>query len=118
MSGAHAVGVRGGNRRDRLEPSRLGSTDRKSAARSKPLPERSRLHTIADAGLPWTTKMLYAVVDVLDEIAAETGKTAPQIALNWLLDRPTVSSVIIALRPRGRAGIPRLWCESSRRSDA
>ena len=86
--------------------------------RSKPLPERSRLHTIADAGRPWTTKMLYAVVDVLDEIAAETGKTAPQIALNWLLDRPTVSSVIIALRPRGRAGIPRLWCESSRRSDA
>ena len=66
--------------------------------RSKPLPERSRLHTIADAGLPWTTKMLYAVVDVLDEIAAETGKTAPQIALNWLLDRPTVSSVILSGR--------------------
>ena len=41
---------------------------------------------------------LYAVVDALDAIAAETGKTMPQIALNWLLQRPTVSSVIIGAR--------------------
>jgi aryl-alcohol dehydrogenase-like predicted oxidoreductase len=41
---------------------------------------------------------LYRIVDVLDEIAAETGKTVPQIALNWLLQRPTVSSVIIGAR--------------------
>ncbi|HTU24521.1 MAG TPA: aldo/keto reductase, partial [Pirellulales bacterium] len=34
----------------------------------------------------------------LDQIAAETGKTVPQIALNWLLSRPTVSSVIIGAR--------------------
>lgn len=41
---------------------------------------------------------LYAIVDVLDTIAAETGRTVPQIALAWLLSRPTVSSVIIGAR--------------------
>jgi aryl-alcohol dehydrogenase-like predicted oxidoreductase len=38
------------------------------------------------------------VVDALDEVAAETGKTMPQVAINWLLTRPTVSSVIIGAR--------------------
>jgi len=37
-------------------------------------------------------------VDALDEVAAETGKTVPQIALNWLLRRPTVSTVIVGAR--------------------
>ena len=41
---------------------------------------------------------LYRVVDALDEVAKETGKTVPQIALNWLLQRPTVSNVIIGAR--------------------
>ena len=41
---------------------------------------------------------LYAVIDVVDEIARETGKTVPQIALNWLLQRPTVSTLIIGAR--------------------
>ena len=41
---------------------------------------------------------LYRVVDALDEVAQETGKTVPQIALNWLLQRPTVSTVIIGAR--------------------
>jgi aryl-alcohol dehydrogenase-like predicted oxidoreductase len=41
---------------------------------------------------------LYRIVDVLDEIARETGRTIPQIALNWVLSRPTVSSVIIGAR--------------------
>lgn len=35
---------------------------------------------------------------MLDELAAETGRTVPQLALNWLLQRPTVSSVIIGAR--------------------
>jgi aryl-alcohol dehydrogenase-like predicted oxidoreductase len=48
---------------------------------------------------------LYRVVDVLDEIAAETDKTIPQIALNWLLKRPTVSTVLIDRRTqRGTVG--------------
>jgi aryl-alcohol dehydrogenase-like predicted oxidoreductase len=37
-------------------------------------------------------------VDAIDEIAKETGKTVPQIALNWLLQRPTVSTLIIGAR--------------------
>jgi len=41
---------------------------------------------------------LYKVVDALDEIAAQTGKSVPQIALNWLLQRPSVSTVIIGAR--------------------
>jgi aryl-alcohol dehydrogenase-like predicted oxidoreductase len=66
--------------------------------RGRPLPERSRLHVTADAGPPVDDERLYAIVDVLDEIATETGKTVPQIALNWLLRRPTVSSVIVGAR--------------------
>ena len=41
---------------------------------------------------------LFRVVDALDEVAAETGKTVPQIALNWLLQRPTVATVVIGAR--------------------
>jgi aryl-alcohol dehydrogenase-like predicted oxidoreductase len=66
--------------------------------RGQPWPSSSRLHATADAGPPVDEERLYAVVDVLDEIAAETGKSVPQIAINWLLRRPTVSSVIIGAR--------------------
>ena len=41
---------------------------------------------------------MYRVVDALDAVAAETGRSVPQIALNWLLQRPTVSSVLIGAR--------------------
>ena len=41
---------------------------------------------------------LYRVVDALDEVAKETGKSVPQIALNWLLQRPSVSTVVIGAR--------------------
>jgi aryl-alcohol dehydrogenase-like predicted oxidoreductase len=41
---------------------------------------------------------MYNVVDALDAIAAETGKSIPQIAINWVLSRPTVSNVIIGAR--------------------
>lgn len=66
--------------------------------RGRPLPERSRLHATADAGPPVDDELLYGVVDELDAIAEETGRTVPQVALNWLLRRPTVSSVIIGAR--------------------
>jgi aryl-alcohol dehydrogenase-like predicted oxidoreductase len=66
--------------------------------RGQPLPKVSRLHKTADAGPPVPDEFLYAVVDALDAVAAETGKTVPQVALNWLLQRPTVSSVIIGAR--------------------
>lgn len=68
--------------------------------RGQPLPEKSRLNSkvVADGGPQPSDKYLYKVVDALDEIAAETGKTVPQIALNWVLRRPTVSTVIIGAR--------------------
>ena len=66
--------------------------------RGQPLPETSRLHKTADMGPPVDNEYLFEVVDALDEIAEETGKTVPQIALNWLLQRPTVASVIIGAR--------------------
>jgi aryl-alcohol dehydrogenase-like predicted oxidoreductase len=66
--------------------------------RGQPAPTHSRLHATASFGPPVEDEYLYAVVDVLDDIAAETGKAVPQVALNWLLQRPTVSSVIIGAR--------------------
>ncbi|WP_431322611.1 aldo/keto reductase [Rhizobium sp. YTU87027] len=66
--------------------------------RGQPLPEGSRLHQTADYGPPVDDEKLYDIVDVLFEISEETGKTVPQIALNWLIGRPTVSSVIIGAR--------------------
>src|SRR5581483_10742069 len=66
--------------------------------RGQPLPDVSRLHKTADAGPPVPDEYVYTVVDALDKVAAETGKTVPQIALNWLLQRPTVSSVIVGAR--------------------
>ena len=66
--------------------------------RGQPLPVRSRLHRTADLGPPVADELLFDVIDTLDEIAEETGKTIPQIAINWLLTRPTVSSVIIGAR--------------------
>jgi aryl-alcohol dehydrogenase-like predicted oxidoreductase len=66
--------------------------------RGQPLPEQSRLHKTADLGPPVAPEYIYKVVDALDAIAQETGKSVPQIALNWLLRRPTISSVIIGAR--------------------
>ena len=66
--------------------------------RGRPLPETSRLHTTADKGPQIDDEYLFRVVDALDAVAAETGKSVPQVALNWLLQRPTVSSVIIGAR--------------------
>ncbi len=67
--------------------------------RNHPAPQKSRLQTIAkDSGPTIDDEYLYTVVDAIDEIANETGKTVPQISLNWLLQRPTVSNVIVGAR--------------------
>ncbi len=66
--------------------------------RDRPIPEGSRLHETEQFAPPVETELLYRVIDALEEIAAETGKTVPQIAINWLLRRPTVASVIIGAR--------------------
>ncbi|HEY0974920.1 MAG TPA: aldo/keto reductase [Solimonas sp.] len=41
---------------------------------------------------------LFKVVDALDAVAGETGKTVAQVALNWLLQRPSVSNIVIGAR--------------------
>ena len=68
--------------------------------RGQTLPATSRLksQTVVDIGPPVNDELVYRVVDAIDEVARETGKTVPQIALNWLLQRPTVASVIIGAR--------------------
>jgi len=66
--------------------------------RGQPLPKVSRLHATADYGPPVAEDYLYRVVDALDGIAKETDKSVPQVALNWLLQRPTVANVIIGAR--------------------
>jgi len=66
--------------------------------RGQPLPASSRLHKTADYGPQVTDEYLYKVVDAIDEVAKETGKTVPQISLNWLLQRPTVASLIVGAR--------------------
>ncbi|MBZ6075543.1 aldo/keto reductase [Microvirga puerhi] len=66
--------------------------------RGETLPETSRLHQTAEYGPPVDDEHLFRVVDALDAVAEETGKTVPQIALNWLLQRPTVSTVVIGAR--------------------
>jgi aryl-alcohol dehydrogenase-like predicted oxidoreductase len=66
--------------------------------RGQPLPAGSRLHKTAETGPPVPDEHVYKVVDAIDEIAKETGKSVPQIAVNWLLQRPTVSSVILGAR--------------------
>lgn len=66
--------------------------------RGQPLPSESRLHETADFGPPVADERLYRVVDALEAVAGETGRSVPQIALNWLLTRPTVATVIIGAR--------------------
>jgi aryl-alcohol dehydrogenase-like predicted oxidoreductase len=66
--------------------------------RGQPLPEESRLHETAQWGPPVDDERLYRIIDALDAVAAETRRSVPQIAIAWLLTRPTVSSVIIGAR--------------------
>ncbi len=68
--------------------------------RGQPLPKESRLQnaSVVDAGPRPDEEYLYKVVDALDVVAAEAGKSVPQVALAWVLTRPTVSSVVIGAR--------------------
>src|SRR3954463_10477288 len=68
--------------------------------RGQPLPETTRLQSklAVDKGPPVSDEHIYRVVDALDEAAKETGKSVPQVALNWMLQRPSISSIIIGAR--------------------
>jgi len=68
--------------------------------RNQPIPQDAR---VAQGGSPVPASSIsddvfYNIIDVLDEVAEETGKTIAQVSLNWLLQRPTVSNIIIGAR--------------------
>lgn len=77
-----------------LSSGRLGGKYR----RSNPAPKDSRAQQGGSHGPALNEELLFSIVDALDMIAAETGKTVAQVALNWLLQRPTVSNIIIGAR--------------------
>ena len=68
--------------------------------RGKPKPQSGRMSDKqqADVAPPAPEEYLFRVIDAIEAVAAETGKTVPQVAINWLLQRPTVSTVIIGAR--------------------
>jgi aryl-alcohol dehydrogenase-like predicted oxidoreductase len=66
--------------------------------RGHPKPSVSRLEATAENGPPVPIEHVYKVVDAIDAIAKQTGKSVSEIALNWVLHRPTVSSVILGAR--------------------
>lgn len=66
--------------------------------RGQPPRPGTRAHDIAGTGPHYEEEHLFRIVDVLDQIAQERGKTVPQVALNWLLRRPTVATVIVGAR--------------------
>lgn len=66
--------------------------------RGRPIPEGSRLHDTEQFAPPVTEEHLHHVIDALEAVAEDVGKSVPQVAINWLLRRPTVSSVIIGAR--------------------
>lgn len=66
--------------------------------RDTPAPAGTRIAQIGGEGTPPTEEVFFRVIDALAAVAAETGKTIPQVALNWLLQRPTVSTLVIGAR--------------------
>ncbi|HEX2621346.1 MAG TPA: aldo/keto reductase [Phototrophicaceae bacterium] len=66
--------------------------------RDQPIPADGRISQGGGEGPEMPSEQFYHLIDVLDEVAAETGKTVAQVSLNWLLQRPTVASLIIGAR--------------------
>ncbi len=66
--------------------------------REHPIPTQSRLHATAQFAPPVNDQYLYDVIDTLKELSLSTGYSVAQIALKWLLTRPTVSTVLIGAR--------------------
>ena len=66
--------------------------------RENPIPTASRLHETAQFAPPVQEEYLYTILDVLKAISSEIGASIPQIALQWLLQRATVSTVLIGAR--------------------
>ncbi len=77
-----------------LSGGRLGGKFR----RNQPIPQDTRIAQGGGLGPDMPAEFFYNLIDVLDEIAEETGKTISQIAINWLLHKPTVDNIIIGAR--------------------
>ncbi|MCF0063631.1 aldo/keto reductase [Dyadobacter chenwenxiniae] len=77
-----------------LSAGRLGGKYR----RGQPIPPEGRIAQGGGEGPEVSEEFFFHLIDVLDEVAAETEKTVAQVALNWLLQRPTVSNVVIGAR--------------------
>jgi aryl-alcohol dehydrogenase-like predicted oxidoreductase len=66
--------------------------------RNQPPPQNSRTRNASETRQSSSDETLFRIVDVMDEIVVETGRSHSQIALNWLLHRPTVTSIIFGAR--------------------
>ncbi len=66
--------------------------------RGEPARPGTRAHDIAGTGPHFEEERLFRIVEALDQLAEETGRSVAQVALNWLLRRPTVASLIIGAR--------------------
>jgi len=66
--------------------------------RNQPKPENSRLSQGGSQGPETNFELLYNIIDVLEEVAEETGKSIAQVSLNWLLQRPGVVNIVIGAR--------------------
>ena len=66
--------------------------------RGQPLPEASRLRETERWAPPVDDERLYRVLDALHDVARETDRSIPEVAIHWLLTRPTVTSVLIGAR--------------------
>lgn len=66
--------------------------------RGAPLPQSSRLHETAQVGPPVDEQRLFRVIEALEAVSEELDRSVAQVALNWVLQRPTVSSVLIGAR--------------------
>jgi len=66
--------------------------------RNQPIPSDSRIAQGGGEGPELPPEVFYHIIDVLDEVAQETEKTIAQVALNWLLQRPTIANIIIGAR--------------------
>jgi aryl-alcohol dehydrogenase-like predicted oxidoreductase len=66
--------------------------------RNQPPPPGTRWAQLETYGSALPQEQFYDLVDMLHAIAAEVGRSVSQVALNWVLQRPTVSSLVIGAR--------------------
>jgi aryl-alcohol dehydrogenase-like predicted oxidoreductase len=66
--------------------------------RNRPAPAGTRTAILAGLGPPAPEERLYAIVDALETVAGEVGRSVSQVALNWLLQRPSIATLVIGAR--------------------